>query len=42
MGEKTSGTDYLVDEDENGRKDECLLKNMTDTHGLNPVEDRDP
>jgi len=26
VGEKASGTDYLVDEDENGRKDGCLLK----------------
>jgi hypothetical protein len=42
VGEKTSGTDSLVDEDENGRKDECPLKNKTDTYVLNPVEDRDP
>ena len=24
--EKTSGTDYLVDGDENGKRGECLLK----------------
>jgi hypothetical protein len=26
VGDKNLGTDYLEDEDENGRKDECLLK----------------
>jgi hypothetical protein len=26
VGDKTSGTDYLIDEDKNGRKDGCLLK----------------
>jgi hypothetical protein len=25
-GKKTAGTDYMVNEDENRRNDECLLK----------------